>query len=105
MRDSYLRDSRQRLRIDVIDLLQIHTPDPRTPIEETLGALAELVDEGVIRAYGHSQFTAAQVREANAAADRLGVARFATSQDQLSLAVRDAETDGRIAAAAEGGQG
>ena len=97
--------SRERLGIDVIDLFQIHTPDPKTPIEETLEALAELVQEGAIRAYGHSQFTADQIREANAAADRLGVARFATSQDQLSLAVRAAETDGRLEAAVEGGQG
>ena len=89
----------------MIDLFQIHTPDPKTPIEETLDALAELVEEGAIRAYGHSQFTADQIREANAAADRLGVARFATSQDQLSLAVRAAETDGRLEAAVEGGQG
>ena len=97
--------SRERLGVDVIDLLQIHTPDPGTPIEETLQALAELVQEGTIRAYGHSQFTAELVREANEAADRLGVARFATSQDQLSLAVREAEVDGRLDAAAEGRQG
>lgn len=97
--------SRERLGIDTIDLYQIHTPDPATPIEETLAALAELVGEGTIRAYGHSQFTTEQVRAANAAADALGVRRFATSQDQLSLAVRDAELDGRLAAAIEGGQG
>ncbi|MGC4174261.1 aldo/keto reductase [Demequina sp.] len=97
--------SRERLGIDVIDVFQIHTPDPATPIEETLAALAELVSEGAIRAYGASQFTAAQLREANAAADALGVPRFATSQDQLSLAAREAEVDGRIDAAVEGGQG
>jgi len=96
--------SRERLGTDTIDLFQIHTPDPATPIEETLIALAELVTEGAIRAYGHSQFTAEQVRAANDAADHLGVVRFATSQDQLSLAVRDAEVDGRLAAAIEGGQ-
>lgn len=97
--------SRERLGIDVIDLFQIHTPDPKTPIEETLEALAELAEQGAIRACGASQFTAVQLREANAAADRLGIARFATSQDQLSLAVRDAEVDGRLEAAEDGGQG
>jgi len=106
---AYLRaaadESRRRLQVDVIDLFQIHTPDPLTPITETLAGLAELQDAGVIRAYGCSQFTAAQLAEANAAADALGVARFATSQDELSLIAREAEADGRIDAARDGGQG
>lgn len=97
--------SRERLQIDTIDLLQLHTPDPVTPITQTLRALAELVTDGVIRAYGCSQFTAAQLAEANAAADALGVPRFATSQDELSLIARGAETDGRLVAATDGGQG
>ena len=97
--------SRERLGIDTIDLYQLHTPDAATPIEETLTVLAELRAEGSIRAYGHSQFTTADIVEANTVADSLGVPRFATSQDQLSLNVRDAETDGRLDAALEGGQG
>jgi len=97
--------SRERLGIDTIDLYQLHTPDPATPIAETIAALAELVAEGTIRAYGHSQFTTAQIVEANAAADALGVPRFATSQDQLSLNARGVETDGRLDAAVAGGQG
>ncbi len=97
--------SQERLGIDTIDLYQLHTPDAATPIEVTLAALAELVDDGAIRAYGHSQFTAEQVIAANVTADSLGVPRFATSQDQLSLNVRDAETDGRLDAAIQGGQG
>jgi aryl-alcohol dehydrogenase-like predicted oxidoreductase len=97
--------SRTRLQVEVVDLYQIHTPDPETPIVETLEALAELKEAGVIRAYGCSQYTAEQLREANAAADTLGVARFATSQDELSLVARAVEGDGRLAAAAEGGQG
>jgi len=92
-----------RLGVDAIDLFQQHTPDPSVPIEETLGALAELVTEGKIRAYGHSQFPADRQREANLAATRLGVAPFATSQDELSLAARAVETDGRLDAAAEAG--
>lgn len=94
-----------RLQIEIIDLYQLHTPDPSTPIEETLTALAELVDEGKIRAYGASQFTADQLREANATADALGITRLATSQDELSLIARAVETDGRLDAAREGGQG
>jgi aryl-alcohol dehydrogenase-like predicted oxidoreductase len=97
--------SRARLQVETIDLLQLHTPDEVTPIEETLAALAELVAEGTIRAYGHSQFTTSQVEAANAAADALGIPRPATSQDQLSLNIRDVETDGRLAAAIAGGQG
>ena len=104
---TYLRAAAEasltRLGIDVIDLFQQHMPDPSVPIEETLGALAELVDEGKIRAYGHSQFSAEQVRAADAAAAALGVAPFVTSQDELSLAARAVETDGRLAAAQNAG--
>jgi len=105
---AYLRaaldESRRRLQVEVIDLFQIHTPDPTTPIAETLSALSDLRESGAIRAYGCSQFTAQQLREANETADELGIPRFATSQDQLSLAVRDAEVDGRIDEATAGGQ-
>ena len=97
--------SRQRLGIETIDLYQQHTPDLATPIDETLGALAELVSEGAIRAYGCSQFTTDQLHTANTAADTLGVARFATSQDELSLISRTVDIDGRFAAAEDGGQG
>jgi len=92
-----------RLRIDVIDLFQQHMPDPTVPIEETLTVLAELVAEGKIRAYGHSQFSVAQVHAADAAASSLGVAPFVTSQDELSLAARAVEADGRLAAAEHAG--
>jgi aryl-alcohol dehydrogenase-like predicted oxidoreductase len=92
-----------RLGIQHIDLFQQHTPDAFVPIEETLSALAELVDEGKIRAYGHSQFTAEQLKAADSAAVELGVPAFATSQDELSLAARAVETDGRLDAAAEAG--
>lgn len=95
--------SLSRLGIDRIDLFQQHTPDPSVPIEETLEALAELVRAGKIRAYGHSQFSVEQVRAADAAAAALGVPAFVTSQDELSLAARAVETDGRLAAAQEAG--
>ncbi len=95
--------SLRRLQVDHVDLFQQHTPDASVPIEETLLALAELVVEGKIRAYGHSQFTADQLRAADSAAAELGVLAFVTSQDELSLTARAVETDGRLDAAAQSG--
>lgn len=71
-----------RLRTDVIDLYQMHFPDPQTPLEETLGALTELVSEGKVRAIGCSNFTGAMIDP-----------RFATAQNEWSLLVRKAEAD------------
>jgi aryl-alcohol dehydrogenase-like predicted oxidoreductase len=59
-----------RLGIETIDLYQQHTPDPAVPIADTLGALDELVREGKVGAIGNSNFDAAQLREADAAATR-----------------------------------
>ena len=95
--------SLSRLGVDVIDLFQQHMPDPSVPIEETLDALAELVVAGKIRAYGHSQFSVEQLRAADHAAAAMGVAPFVTSQDELSLAARAVEADGRLSAAEEAG--
>ncbi len=52
-----VEQSLRRLRTDYIDLYQIHTPDPATPIEETLTALGDLVAEGKVRYIGHSNFS------------------------------------------------
>ena len=82
-----------RLRTDRIDLYQMHYPDPRTPIAETLGALAELVREGKVRAVGCSNFSAAQLDEAAARASEQGAARFETAQNEWSLLKREAEAD------------
>lgn len=82
-----------RLQTDYIDLYQLHTPDPHTPIEETLGALDELVDEGKIRFAGTSQFTAAQVREAEEVAAREGLRRFVSTQNEYNLLARGAEAE------------
>jgi aryl-alcohol dehydrogenase-like predicted oxidoreductase len=57
--------SLRRLGTDVIDLLQIHHPDPHTPLEESLGALSELVKKGKVRALGVSNFSAAQLSRAS----------------------------------------
>ncbi|HEX9985581.1 MAG TPA: aldo/keto reductase [Thermoanaerobaculia bacterium] len=85
-------DSLRRLGVDVIDLYQLHTPDPRVPIADTLGALDELVRAGKVREIGCSNFSAEQLREARrAAGDR---ARFVSVQNEYSLLHRTPERDG-----------
>ena len=97
--------SLERLQTDRIDLFQQHTPDVDTPIEETVGALYELVEEGKIRAFGVSQFTSSQLDAADAAASAVGAPGVASSQDELSLIARAVEGDGRLAAAERIGAG
>ena len=82
--------SLRRLRTDWIDLYQLHTPDPSTPIDETLDALSDLVREGKVRYVGHSNFSGWQIAEADYAAK--GV-RFVSSQNQYSLLARAAERE------------
>jgi aryl-alcohol dehydrogenase-like predicted oxidoreductase len=78
-----------RLRTDRVDLYYYHEPDGVTPLSETIGALAELADEGKIRAFGVSNVDAAQLREAA----ELGGDRLAAVQNEYSLLERDAEQD------------
>lgn len=85
--------SLRRLGVERIDLYQLHTPDPATPIAETLGALDELVREGKVGAIGNSNFDAAQLEEADAEATRLGTARFVSAQNHYSLVARGAEAE------------
>jgi aryl-alcohol dehydrogenase-like predicted oxidoreductase len=85
--------SLRRLRTDVIDLYQLHRPDESTPIDETLGALNELVVEGKVRWIGASNFSAAQIEAAESAARERGLARFVSVQNQYSLIHREAEDD------------
>ncbi len=85
--------SLRRLGTDRIDLYQLHTPDPRTPIGETLQALDELVHEGKVRAIGHSNLTADAIRAADDAASELGTARFVSAQNEYSLLARGVERD------------
>jgi 1-deoxyxylulose-5-phosphate synthase len=85
--------SLSRLGIDTIDLYQHHTPDPQTPIEETLGALDELVREGKVRAIGNSNYDATQLQAADAAATASGTARFVSAQSQYNLLDRGVEAE------------
>ncbi|MGD1066599.1 MAG: aldo/keto reductase, partial [Vulcanimicrobiaceae bacterium] len=83
-------DSLRRLGTDVIDLYQLHRPDPDVPIAETLGALDELVKAGKVREIGCSNFTVEQLTEAHAAV-KPGSARFVSVQNEYSLVHRDPE--------------
>jgi aryl-alcohol dehydrogenase-like predicted oxidoreductase len=82
-----------RLRTDVVDLYQYHTPDGVTPFEETFGALDELVRAGKVRYVGHSNLNAAQVEEVDALCRERGFARPVSAQNQYSLLHRDAEQE------------
>ena len=85
--------SLRRLKTDWLDLYQLHRPDPRTPIEETLRALEDLSRAGKIRYYGCSNLPAWQVVEAQWTAKSLNLSGFVSCQDEFSLLVRNAETD------------
>ena len=85
--------SLKRLKTDWIDLYQLHFPDPLTPIQETLGALDDLVHHGKVRYIGCSNLAAWQVVEAQWTSRHLGVARFISCQDEYSLLVRDIERE------------
>ena len=77
--------SLRRLRTDFIDLYQLHTPDPLTPIEETLRALDDLVHAGKVRYVGCSNLPAWQVVQAQHVSRACGLDRFVSCQDELSL--------------------
>ena len=85
--------SLRRLRTDVIDFYWYHVPDGVTPIEETLGALDELVQAGKVRSIGASNFTAEQLEEADSLARQRGLTRFTAVQNEYSLLVREPERD------------
>jgi aryl-alcohol dehydrogenase-like predicted oxidoreductase len=85
--------SLRRLGVDHVDLYQYHRPDGVTPLEETLGAMAELVAAGKARFIGSSQLDAARVEEADALAGAHGRPRLVSAQNEYSLLVRDAERE------------
>jgi aryl-alcohol dehydrogenase-like predicted oxidoreductase len=85
--------SLQRLRTDYIDLYQLHTPDPRTPIEETIATLDELVRECKIRYAGHSNLSGWQIADASYKAAGAGKTPFSSAQNHWSLLERGAEAE------------
>jgi aryl-alcohol dehydrogenase-like predicted oxidoreductase len=85
--------SLSRLGTEYIDLYQIHRPDERVDVDETLGALSDLVHAGKIRSFGSSTFPAEQIVEAQWVAERRGRERFMTEQPPYSILVRGIERD------------
>jgi aryl-alcohol dehydrogenase-like predicted oxidoreductase len=85
--------SLRRLRSDRIDLYQYHAPDGVTPPEETLAALDELVREGVVEAIGCSNFSAAELEQADRLARERGLTRYVTLQNEYSLLERGIEAE------------
>ncbi len=86
-------NSLRRLGVDYIDLYQIHRPSPETDIDETLGALTDLVRMGKIRSFGSSTFPAHEIVEAQWVAERRARERFVTEQPPYSILVRGIEKD------------
>jgi aryl-alcohol dehydrogenase-like predicted oxidoreductase len=86
-------ESLRRLKTEWIDLYQIHYPDAATPIEETLRAMEDLVKHGKVRFIGCSNFSAAQLEEAESTAQAKGLTSFVSSQDEYSLLVRNIERE------------
>ena len=85
--------SLQRLGLDYVDLYQIHRYDPNTPIEETMGALDEIVRDGKARYIGASSMHAWQFAKAQHAAERAGGARFVSMQNHYNLLYREEERE------------
>jgi aryl-alcohol dehydrogenase-like predicted oxidoreductase len=88
-----LDDSLRRLGTDYVDLYQCHQWDPMTPIEETMATLDGFVRAGKVRYLGCSNFTAAQIVEAQWAAERVGGTPFISLQPQYSLIARSIEAE------------
>jgi aryl-alcohol dehydrogenase-like predicted oxidoreductase len=88
-----VENSLRRLGTDWIDLYQVHRPTPDTDIEETLGALTDLVHQGKVRYVGHSTYPASMIVEAQWAARDRGLQRFVSEQPPYSILARGIEVD------------
>ncbi|MFN0093319.1 MAG: aldo/keto reductase [Dehalococcoidia bacterium] len=86
-------DSLRRLGTDYIDLYQIHSPDPATPIEETMRAIDDLVRQGKVRYAGHSNFSGWQTVEAAWISEARGIVPFISAQNAYSLLDRAVEKE------------
>ncbi|MCI5078644.1 aldo/keto reductase [Oricola sp.] len=84
-------DSLRRLKTDYIDLYQLHRPDPRTPVEETVAAFDALIRAGKIRHAGSSVFPPELLVQSQWAAEKLGATAFASEQSPYSILVRGIE--------------
>ncbi|MBT2498593.1 aldo/keto reductase [Agromyces sp. ISL-38] len=88
-----VENSLRRLGTDYIDLYQVHRPNPHVDIEETLGAMTDLVRQGKVRYIGSSSFAASEIVEAQWASRERNLERFVTEQPPYSLLVRGIELD------------
>ena len=88
-----VEDSLRRLQTDHIDLYQMHAPDPKTPIDETLRALDDLVTQGKVRYIGHSNFAGWQTAAAHSTAEKLGANPFVSAQNEYNLLNRRIERE------------
>ncbi len=88
-----VEDSLRRLQTDYIDLYQFHTPDPKTPIDETMRALDDLVKQGKVRYIGHSNFSGWQAAEAHYLSRYEGLTPFVSAQNEWSLLNRHVERE------------
>jgi aryl-alcohol dehydrogenase-like predicted oxidoreductase len=88
-----VENSLRRLNTDYIDLYQIHRPDPSADIDETLGALTDLIRAGKILYAGSSTFPASEIVEAQWTAERRGRERFVCEQPPYSILVRGIEAE------------
>ncbi|WP_282938394.1 aldo/keto reductase [Paenibacillus sp. RC67] len=88
-----LENSLRRLKTDYVDLYQIHTFDPDTPLEETLRALDDMVRSGKVRYIGASNYAAWELMKALGISERLGLNRFVSTQISYSLADRTPEQE------------
>jgi aryl-alcohol dehydrogenase-like predicted oxidoreductase len=88
-----VENSLRRLGTDYIDLYQVHRPSPDTDVEETLGALSDLVHQGKVRYLGSSSYSGSQIVEAQWVARERNLQRFVTEQPPYSLLVRGIEED------------
>ena len=95
-----VEESLRRLNTDFIDLYQYHRPDNVTPLDETLRALDDLVQQGKVGFIGHSNFSAAQARESAQISAEKNLASCVTAQNHYSLLTRDIE-DGLVPACEE----
>jgi len=86
-------ESLRRLDTDHIDLYQVHRPDPDTDLDETLGALSDLVHQGKVRYLGMSTFPASEIVESQWVSERRGHQRFVCEQPPYSMLVRGIEAD------------